>query len=276
VIDNALAAGNPIPDELEAKAAARQALGDARKPLPEDIRSLFPNAFVFTEEMGWIPEGWKITPFGEILENTIGGDWGKETQDEKHTEQTVIIRGTDIPDLKSGLQSSAPTRWVEQKKLKTRQLEDGDIVIEISGGSPKQPTGRSLYITKELLQRLGGVVEPASFCRRFKPLDKYLGLYASLHLEKIYSDGKMWEYQNQSTGISNFQTSSFLEREFVLLPKETGLLRELYSHVRPLIKKISSPQQIQLTELRDTLLPKLLSGELRIPEADQLIKETLA
>ena len=55
VIDNALAAGNPIPDELEAKAAARQALGDARKPLPEDIRSLFPNAFVFTEEMGWIP-----------------------------------------------------------------------------------------------------------------------------------------------------------------------------------------------------------------------------
>jgi hypothetical protein len=31
-----------------------------------------------------------------------------------------------------------------------------------------------------------------------------------------------------------------------------------------------------ITSLRDTLLPKLLSGELRIPEADQLIKEALA
>ncbi|MDD5395608.1 MAG: restriction endonuclease subunit S [Thiothrix sp.] len=72
VIDNALAAGNPIPDELEAKAAARQALGDARKPLPEDIRSLFPNTFVFTEEMGWIPEGWEIRSL-ESLITLIGG-----------------------------------------------------------------------------------------------------------------------------------------------------------------------------------------------------------
>lgn len=77
VIDNALAAGNPIPDELEAKAAARQALGDARKPLPEDIRSLFPNAFVFTEEMGWIPEGWEIVKLQELLDIKYGKDHKK-------------------------------------------------------------------------------------------------------------------------------------------------------------------------------------------------------
>lgn len=57
VIDNALAAGNPIPDELKARAEARAALGAQRKPLPDHIRQQFPDRFVLTEEMGWVPEG---------------------------------------------------------------------------------------------------------------------------------------------------------------------------------------------------------------------------
>ena len=107
VIDNALAAGNPIPDELEAKAAARQALGDARKPLPEDIRSLFPNAFVFTEEMGWIPEGWEVGNLGKIAEFSNGksspdrsdghipvfGSNGQIGHCEKSNKENVIIIG---------------------------------------------------------------------------------------------------------------------------------------------------------------------------------------
>jgi len=58
VIDNALAAGNPIPDALQKRAEVRRALGDRRKPLPADIEQHFPDRFVFSEEMGWIPEGW--------------------------------------------------------------------------------------------------------------------------------------------------------------------------------------------------------------------------
>ena len=67
VIDNALAAGNPIPDELKERACLRrgfgrqakicQGLGDKRKSLPDDIRRLFPSEFAYTEEMGWIPKG---------------------------------------------------------------------------------------------------------------------------------------------------------------------------------------------------------------------------
>ena len=60
VIDNALAAGNSIPEPLQAKAEVRAALGDQRKPLPEAIQKQFPSRFVFSEEMGWIPEGWEV------------------------------------------------------------------------------------------------------------------------------------------------------------------------------------------------------------------------
>ncbi|MFY3324825.1 restriction endonuclease subunit S [Vibrio fluvialis] len=298
VIDNALDAGNAIPDELQVRAEQRQALrntvnqantenqpqgtrtnptvGDvlasSYKPLPDDIRQLFPNEFE-ESELGWVPKGWANSSFGDLLESTIGGDWGKDVEDDKHTTQSRIIRGTDIPDLISGQLSQAPLRWVEPKKLKTRKIEIGDIIIEVSGGSPKQPTGRSLFITQAILERLGGVVEPASFCRRFKPKSFNLGMLASLHLQKIYADGKMWEYQNQSTGIANFQTKFFLEAENVLVPTE-GVLNAFCNIVMPMIQKSQNNEQIMLSDLRDTLLPKLISGELRLDEVESTIAET--
>jgi type I restriction enzyme S subunit len=275
VIDNALAAGNPIPDELAPRAEVRrQAL--ANGTANREAAKPFPDLFQETEELGWIPEGWEAKPFGDLLENTIGGDWGKEAEDEKHTFRSVIIRGTDIPHILAGNRSSAPERWVEPKKFATRELQDSDIVIEISGGSPTQSTGRSLFITDNIIQRLGGSVEPASFCRRFRPLNKFYGLYGGLHLAAIYGEGKMWEYQNQSTGISNFQTTSFLEREFVAIPAGSELMEIFYDKARPFLDKMTSNQQEKLAKLRDTLLPKLISGELRIPEAEQLTKEALA
>jgi type I restriction enzyme S subunit len=275
VIDNALAAGNPIPDELAPRAEVRrQAL--ANGTANREAAKPFPDAFQQTESMGWIPDGWEALPFGNLLENTIGGDWGKETEDEKHTFPSVIIRGTDMPHILAGNRSSAPKRWVEPKKFATRELQDSDIVIEISGGSPTQSTGRSLYITDHIIRRLGGSVEPASFCRKFRPLNRFYGLYGGLHLAAIYKKGKMWEYQNQSTGISNFQTTSFLEREFVAIPAGSELMEVFYDKARPFLDKMTSNQQEKLAKLRDTLLPKLISGELRIPEAEQLTEEVLA
>ena len=63
VIDNALAAGNKIPESLQKRAEQRRMLsqskqGDKRKPLPEDIQSLFPAEFEFSEELDrWMPRG---------------------------------------------------------------------------------------------------------------------------------------------------------------------------------------------------------------------------
>ena len=82
VIDNALAAGNAIPDEFAERAKQRKAI---EKKDNSDIQNLFPDEFEFTEEMGWIPKGWSVQSFGDLLDSTIGGDWGKPEQDDKHT-----------------------------------------------------------------------------------------------------------------------------------------------------------------------------------------------
>lgn len=69
VIDNALKAGKPIPEELTQKAAARKALGEERKDLPEDVRRLFPDEFVFCEGFGWVPLGWEVKRLGDVADN---------------------------------------------------------------------------------------------------------------------------------------------------------------------------------------------------------------
>lgn len=274
VIDNALDAGNPIPEALQSRAEMRQKVRNSAdfKPLPADIRALFPAEF---EEMdlGLIPKGWKFSNVDSLLRNTIGGDWGSDSEDEKHTTQAMIVRGTDIPELISGKLSSAPYRWVEPKKLEKRRINVGDIIIEVSGGSPTQSTGRSIFMTEQIIDRLGGVIEPASFCRKFEPLSVELGLIISLHLSKIYNDGKMWEYQNQSTGIANFQTKYFLEAEQIVIPS-VQVINAFYRIVMPWIEKSHNNEQIILGNLRDTLLPKLISGELSLEDLPDLVTQT--
>jgi type I restriction enzyme S subunit len=57
VIDNALDAGNPIPEALQSRAELRQKVRNSAdfKPLPADIRALFPAEFEETE-LGWTPK----------------------------------------------------------------------------------------------------------------------------------------------------------------------------------------------------------------------------
>ena len=75
----------------------------------------------------------------------IGGDYGKEELIDDFTEETTCLRGTDLPDMKTGLPLRAPVRYIKASKLNKCKLESGDLVIEISGGTEGQSTGRAIY-----------------------------------------------------------------------------------------------------------------------------------
>ncbi|MCK6412573.1 MAG: restriction endonuclease subunit S [Azonexus sp.] len=253
-------------DPVRAKQAGR-----APEGMSDATAALFPDSFE-ESELGLVPKGWRLVPFGQLLSHTIGGDWGSEAPDDKNDVRVAIIRGTDIPDLQSGANSRVPVRYTSQKKLATRKLEDGDIVLEVSGGSKDQPTGRALYLTDGLLGQFDCPVEPASFCRLLRPNTKDIGLLLGQHLTYIYAQGKTWEYQNQSTGIANFQTTHFLETELVAVPDDE-VLAEFAKVIRPIVDRAHLTQVQELATLRDTLLPRLISGQLRLPEAETLVKE---
>lgn len=216
-------------------------------------------------ELGEIPKGWEVQPIGDLFEFVVGGDWGVDEPNEEHTEMNFVIRGTDISTLKSGSLKSIPYRAIKPSKLKNRQLQVNDIIIEISGGSKEQPTGRTILITKEILERLGYNAIPASFCRLIRPkkdFAEFLGIY----LTKIYYDGKTWEYQNQSTGISNFQFKFFESNELLALPADLRIIDEFNILISGIYNLMTTNENQELTNLRDTLLPKLISGELEVSD----------
>lgn len=251
-----------------------RARGEQPAGLAPEVAALFPDSFE-ESDLGMVPKGWKLMPFGELLNHTIGGDWGDETPNDKNDTKVAIIRGTDMPDLQSGMIGRVPVRYTSQKKLATRKLQDGDLVLEVSGGSKDQPTGRSLYMTTGLLEQFDCPVEPASFCRLLRPINHEYGVLLSQHMTYIYADGKTWQYQNQSTGIANFQTTHFLETEVVAVPTD-DVLKLFAETIRSMIDRSHLSQIAQLAALRDTLLPRLISGQLRLPDAEAMASEAQA
>ncbi|WP_233262911.1 restriction endonuclease subunit S domain-containing protein [Vibrio vulnificus] len=101
VMDNALDAGNPIPEELQHRAEARKAvresdaqIGEApgkQQPLPDDVRQLFPDAFE-ESELGWVPKGWVYRDAESVASVSIGktpprkeSQWFSETPSDNVT-----------------------------------------------------------------------------------------------------------------------------------------------------------------------------------------------
>ena len=82
-------------------------------------------------------------------------------------------------------------------------------------------------------------------------------------------------YQNQSTGIANFQTTHFLESELVAVPPRE-VLAVFVDIVRSIVDRGHLSQISNLESLRDTLLPRLISGQLPLPEGEVVVEDACA
>jgi type I restriction enzyme S subunit len=221
--------------------------------------------------LGKIPEGWRVDVLSSLMSDHIGGGWGKEAADDDHTESAWVIRGTDIPEGRNSGVAKVPHRFHTVSNLRSRQLVVGDIVFEVSGGSKGQPVGRVLLVTQELLSVFGD--EPvicASFCKRIRPNDAIYGselLYLSF-LEG-YESGEIEQFQVQSTGISNFKWTEYIASVKRVIPPEP-LRNRFLKYVRPVFSEIGilGLQIEQLRRTRDLLLPRLLSGSIRVAVKD--------
>ena len=258
VLDNALAAGNPIPDELKSKEAARLALGDDRKPLPVEIQALFPSSFVLTEEMGWIPEGWEVAQLGNYVEVKRGGS-PRPIQD--------YLQDTGLPWVKISDATASQSRFLANTKehikpeglKKTVFLTKGSLILSNSA-----TPGLPLFIDLDACIHDGWLYFPSK--KVFS--DLYLYQLFLLIREELILQGNGSVFTNLKTDI--------LKNHILVVPSDTAL-RKFDSELDMISKRIHLihlENQI-LANLRDTLLPKLLSGELRIPDAENLAAEVL-
>lgn len=205
----------------------------------------------------------------ELIDYTIGGDWGKDELVGNYNTEVYCVRGADIPNMEYGDKGNAPKRFVLEKNYINKKLESNDIIVEISGGSPTQSTGRTAYITQEILDMYNSPLLCTNFCRAIKLKKVLYAPFAYMFFKLMYEDNEFFSWENGTTGIKNFDLTNMIENVKVKLPanKDLEKFNELFNSI---MKQISlNSKEIQLfIESRDTLLPALMNGEIDLDKIE--------
>lgn len=91
-------------------------------------------------------------PLRELVDFSLGGDWGK-SPDEKLEDfvKVKVVRGTEFGNWWQNKAKTAALRQIKKSSFEKRELKNGDLVVEVSGGGPNQPVGRVVVIDNEAL-----------------------------------------------------------------------------------------------------------------------------
>ena len=241
-------------DPVHAKAEGRDT------GLSPDVAALFPDSFE-DSDLGEIPKGWIAVPIGSVANTTIGGDWGEDTAASPGAVEAVCLRGVDLEYLRKSGWADAPRRWFSVSSIQKRSLCARDVLIAGSGAGP---TGRSLWAAPELDHVWGLPVVYSNFCKRLRCNSEALAVYIDRCLSTMRDSGEIWEYVN-GTSVPNLDVGALLSGKVVVLP-EASVLREFAGIIKKVSSRLLSPESCALATLRNTLLPELLSGDLRVKD----------
>lgn len=227
---------------------------DGRPPAALDpaTAALFPDSFQ-DSEAGHIPKGWTIQPVGEVVDCVGGGT--PSTAEPKYWEGGTHHWTT--PKDFSSLQ--APVLLDTDRKL-----TDAGIA-KISSGL--LPAGTLLLSSRAPVGYLAIAAMPVAINQGFIALK--CNERASNFFMLNWCQTNMAEIESRATGTTFAEISkqNFRPIRVVLPPKE--LMAAFTAKVAPLYAQITANlhQSRTLATLRDTLLPKLLSGELSVAES---------
>lgn len=259
VIDNALAAGKAIPAALQYKADLRkqaQQLPDFN-PLPEDIRQLFPSEFEQTGEptigiKGWIPKGWRVS----------------------NTDNEFVIKGGSTPSTKTpDFWDGGDIHWTSPKDLSGN---DSKILLDTNRkitdvGLAKITSGLLPVDTVLMSSRA-----PVGYLALAKvPLainQGYIALQCAKDLTSEYTIQFLDSIMDEIKGISGGTTFAEISKKTfksikLIVPSKsaidafTSIAKVNYDKITENVKQTNS-----LAEIRDYLLPKLISGEITLED----------
>lgn len=167
----------------------------------------------------------------DIIETFISGDWGEETVAEDTPNSVFCIRGADIVPITNHCFNGIPQRFVCDKTIENKTLKAGDLIIEKSGGSPTQSTGRIVYVSEDLIKAKGNVV-CSNFCTAFRVKAGWNPLYVYYFWQNVYNHGAFFNFEGKTSGIKNLQLDnalSAIDIEYLPLEKQNQIVTSLTS-----------------------------------------------
>ena len=227
--------------------------------LEEMAQAIFKNWFVDFEpfkdgkfvdsELGMIPEGWKVGTLGEFCKCLLGGTPSRSKEEYWNGEVNWINSG-EINKFRI-LEASEKITELGLAKSATKLLPKKTTVLAITGATLGQVS--LLEIDTCANQSVIGALENTEV-----PYE-YIYPFIKDRIEMLI--------QHQTGGAQQHINKDNVESLIFLLPA-INVLEDYISLVSPMYKRIESQcfENLYLSTLRDTLLPRLMSGELEVPE----------
>lgn len=211
-----------------------------------------------------IPKGWEAQKISHWLQSDKSGDWGKEIQEGNYTLQVNCIRGADINAVNFQGNIEAPIRFILPKN-KHKLLSPFNLVVEISGGSPTQSTGRLALISDYVLNRFDFPVICSNFCKAISLKNTDYFYQFVFMWNAIYKNDILFGWEGKTSGIKNLLFENFTEGYFECYPpldlaKKFFEIADVFHKQQQFLLK----QNQQLTQLRDFLLPMLMNGQVGV------------
>ena len=178
----------------------------------------------------------------DIIDSYISGDWGNDCTTDDTPHPVYCVRGADIVPISNSQFNDIPLRYVSKRSFQTRCLQEGDIIIEKSGGSPTQSTGRVVYVSKELLSAKKNIV-CSNFCTAFRVKEGWNAHYVFLYLQNVYNSGVFFNFEGKTSGLKNLM----MDAAFKSIPiKKIPIAKQtdLADSISAIDKKLSLNRQI--------------------------------
>ena len=145
-----------------------------------------------------------MTRLIEITGKALSGEWGK---DDDSGNGIPVLRTTNFTNIGEVDYENVVTRNIIKKNLDEKYLRKGDIIIEKSGGSDKQPVGRVIFFDGEertyLFNNFTGLL-------RVKDQANWYPRYIFYSLFSNYRKGGTRAFENKTTGLHNLKTDEYV------------------------------------------------------------------
>lgn len=180
----------------------------------------------------------------DIIEDTITGEWGTDIK--KNENDIFVIRTADFCNDGRINYDKIVKRNIVKQKIEEKSLIIGDIIVEKSGGTDKNPVGRVVLFDKENYKCLAN-----NFTQVLRIKNEYYYKYIFYQLFYKYKCGATLQMFNKTTGIQNLQMKLYLNQKLNVCVKQ---------------------KQIEISTLLDKVQEIIDIRKKQIRELDELIK----